>query len=476
MTKKLPVEKKLSRKPISRACEFCHLKHLQCDTGRPCQNCVKRNIGKGCKDKERKTKKRQLKNNTSNSDLENIPKQVKTDIIPGPIRMTPTTAIYQQNNDFSIKKIHSLTTILNSTNSFLGTDFVNTGNIDDPKNEINNPPSTLSISTNGSNPDSTFDSIWAGDEYKKLNDIIGLGRASGLSLSHPNTETEKGIVHVNSISKINSRPFISLSIDSTGGSIDEYNLRYSIPSDSTKFKQLKIDTNESFLSPYMFRKAIKTPKEFHEKRSTILPHNYRIGYRYLLKTLHNMFINETTLDAETLSIRKQQVSYIVKSILVKYTENFISISSNMVEEDLLLQELTLQRTLLEFESMSRLVPATPIAIWRRTGEICYISSEFTSLTGFTKKEVLNKRSYIFEYMDHESVIHYFETIYNKLSFNISSNAAKFSSSNNFLFTKCNLLLNNGSFLKCVCCWTVTRDTLKIPVLFTGHFMPIFDVQ
>lgn len=50
MTKKLsPLEKK-NRKPASRACVFCHAKHLQCSNERPCKNCVKRNIADQCQD------------------------------------------------------------------------------------------------------------------------------------------------------------------------------------------------------------------------------------------------------------------------------------------------------------------------------------------------------------------------------------------------------------------------------------------
>lgn len=58
MTKKLPLEVKKNRPPpVSIACEFCHSKHLQCDVGRPCKNCIKRNIASFCKNKEKKIKK-----------------------------------------------------------------------------------------------------------------------------------------------------------------------------------------------------------------------------------------------------------------------------------------------------------------------------------------------------------------------------------------------------------------------------------
>lgn len=60
MTKKLPLEVKLSRKPTSRACVFCHQKHLQCDPSRPCKNCVKRCLGDTCVDVKRKKSKAAL--------------------------------------------------------------------------------------------------------------------------------------------------------------------------------------------------------------------------------------------------------------------------------------------------------------------------------------------------------------------------------------------------------------------------------
>ncbi|KAK6460661.1 zinc finger transcription factor [Scheffersomyces coipomensis] len=57
MTKKLTILEKKNRKPASRACIFCHEKHLQCSNERPCKNCVKRNIGHECQDIVRKRAK-----------------------------------------------------------------------------------------------------------------------------------------------------------------------------------------------------------------------------------------------------------------------------------------------------------------------------------------------------------------------------------------------------------------------------------
>lgn len=56
MTKKLPPTVKQQRRPTSVACSFCHSKHLQCDSQRPCKNCIKRGIADTCTDAIRKKK------------------------------------------------------------------------------------------------------------------------------------------------------------------------------------------------------------------------------------------------------------------------------------------------------------------------------------------------------------------------------------------------------------------------------------
>lgn len=56
MTKKLPIDVKQSRKPTRVACSFCHSKHLQCDTTRPCKNCIKRGHADSCTDAIRRKK------------------------------------------------------------------------------------------------------------------------------------------------------------------------------------------------------------------------------------------------------------------------------------------------------------------------------------------------------------------------------------------------------------------------------------
>ena len=153
--------------------------------------------------------------------------------------------------------------------------------------------------------------------------------------------------------------------------------------------------------------------------------------------------------------------------------------------------------LLDLENMAKLVSCTPMCIWRRSGEICFVSNEFYSLTGFNKNLLLDRTSFIFEYLDHKSVSNYFQIFNELLAFGYndinkrkkllmlnacSSTSSKitegfsFTTDGKAIFTKCNLLLSNGLYLKCACCWTVKRDSFNIPILVMGQFLPIFEMD
>lgn len=256
--------------------------------------------------------------------------------------------------------------------------------------------------------------------------------------------------------------------------------------------------HHSDITPYRFRQLVKTPLELFEKQYLIKPHNYRYAYKKLLEQLERIFLKDSNTK------RRGQLQAIVKCILEDYVPTFITLTSNMIDSDLYLQELTLQRTLLELESMAKLVNCSPICIWRRSGELCYVSEEFLQLTGFKKKELLAHRRFIFEFLDPTSIVNYFTNFHEYLAFgsktqttsNISlikqgllvNGQVKFTgnpiiaagptcgTNTDAIFDECHLLLNNGYYLKCASCWTVKRDSFNIPLLIMGQFLPVFENQ
>ncbi|VEU19620.1 DEKNAAC100890 [Brettanomyces naardenensis] len=49
-SRKQPTKRKLKHKKLDTACVYCRRSHMICDEGRPCQRCIKRNIGHLCHD------------------------------------------------------------------------------------------------------------------------------------------------------------------------------------------------------------------------------------------------------------------------------------------------------------------------------------------------------------------------------------------------------------------------------------------
>lgn len=81
----------------------------------------------------------------------------------------------------------------------------------------------------------------------------------------------------------------------------------------------------------------------------------------------------------------------------------------MSEEDEVFIERSFQRTLIvsgplclkevvaDRQELEKLISysATPTAVWRRTGEVCYANPEFCRLVGQNEADLCGKKSYIY---------------------------------------------------------------------------------
>ncbi|CAH1830924.1 unnamed protein product [Saccharomyces cerevisiae] len=618
MTKKLPSELKQTRKSIQTACEFCHTKHIQCDVGRPCQNCLKRNIGKFCRDKKRKSRKRIEKHGTQpylnlgkRLVIHDVPSKtvspssvhLQRDFLssnqekPGKIPAHNTNIQYTYNINDNFQSAGSIPRITNFNTDNGQTVLENTSNnisasqavhlMNDPiiptvrKSTLNlksrfleqhkamqqplatnclvatsNVPVHSGMDTSNKSDDDVddetnihFDSMWCNDEYMKLKDIVDISTPflpnnsqifslqeseypnpsastrvnSSLHLTNllnstksVNDQKDSSIGHststFNTYDEVVSRPFISLDMlhlnrGANANTHPSHNAKLESECDSSSHSDADLEKHDTdFISPSKFRELVKTPQDLYDNKCLIKPHNYKLAYTKLLTTLRKKFLEGAEIDKSASvkdehSTQKHNLRYdlevIIRSILERYAPIFISSTSNMIEEDLLLQEVTLQRALLDLENMAKLVSCTPMCIWRRSGEICFVSNEFYSLTGFNKNLLLDRTSFIFEYLDHKSVSNYFQIFNELLAFGYndinkrkkllmlnacSSTSSKitegfsFTTDGKAIFTKCNLLLSNGLYLKCACCWTVKRDSFNIPILVMGQFLPIFEMD
>lgn len=177
MTKRLSATEKIGRKPASRACVFCHSKHLQCSNERPCRNCVKRNIGHECHDIVRK-KAKYMKVNSGSKSQSAMSSSMEPESNDGPGSNLP--ALHQQH--LHLHKLQHLQQLLpeikqersnfknnrmlNTTNDVLNRISTNTSQyldfsrVTEQQQSVNNPNLDM------------FNSNYLNQEYLMLGDIL----------------------------------------------------------------------------------------------------------------------------------------------------------------------------------------------------------------------------------------------------------------------------------------------------------------
>lgn len=193
-------------------------------------------------------------------------------------------------------------------------------------------------------------------------------------------------------------------------------------------------------SEYMWKQRVA--KVYRDKTE---PFRYTEGYHILLKYA-------------TQKYEKADVLRIVRALAI-YRPSLIALQVPLSEEDEIFVERAFQRTILEFEKLISL-SGTPTVVWRRTCEISLVGTEFCMLTQWSKEDLMGK--YIYQFMDKESVLNYWEMFANHAFENTSQS----------VMTKCVLLTPSGKSIPCTWCFTIKRDPFELPGFVVGNFLPI----
>ncbi|KAI8377362.1 hypothetical protein BD560DRAFT_54969 [Blakeslea trispora] len=177
------------------------------------------------------------------------------------------------------------------------------------------------------------------------------------------------------------------------------------------------------------------------------PYNYAEGFHYLIQ-----YVKERMSRNDLMRISKA---------LALFRPSFLTLIMNLTEEDLIFMEKCLQRTLLEYEKLISF-SGTPTVVWRRTGEICLVGKEFLLLTQWKREAILNKKTYIYELMDGQSAVEYWE----KFSLHAFDNASK------SCVYSCIIKTPQEKLVPCTFCFTIKRDIFDLPSVIVGNFLPI----
>ncbi|ORZ25539.1 hypothetical protein BCR42DRAFT_400373 [Absidia repens] len=188
-----------------------------------------------------------------------------------------------------------------------------------------------------------------------------------------------------------------------------------------------------------------TPEQVYN--SVRKPFNYAEGFHYLIQYVKQRMGRDDLMR--------------ISRALALIRPSFLALIMNLTEEDLVFMEKCFQRTLLEYEKLISF-SGTPTVVWRRTGEVCLAGKEFSLLTQWTKDALLGKKTYIYELMDNQSAVEYWEQ-FSRHAFDNTDKACIHS---------CILRTPQQRPVPCTFCFTIKRDIFDLPSVIVGNFLPI----
>lgn len=445
MTKRLTPQEKRGRKPALRACTFCHSKHLQCSNTRPCQNCLKRNIAHECKDVVRKRAKYMA--------------QVDQDGLADSLEDTPAESD-QSFFEPMLQKDDLVNQMRFRNNPEEGHGI---GFHDHTKDSPN-----LTPSTNATN----FNSNFLNQEYMMLGDLIS--KPLSPSSFDINSAGPPPLVLPNFLSEVDTeskiRPFIAL------GDVRDDESR----SQELNFEFGSVDKPQ-YVSPLISHHIYQTVQDIYSNK--IINFDYPLSYHSLTHFLKLRFSFQNTELSPAQRQNKRNNLLIILKLIASYRPTFISAHKSLFQPfDFQFLEMSFQRCLLDYESLSRL-NASPTIIWRRTGEIVSMLNDLVNLLGLSISDILLKRTFIIELMyDDELIVDYFRLFKSVAVGNLHSTIntrcklIKRPSGDTRSIANTNTLLQDHDFIEFCCVWTVKRDLFDLPMVIVGQFLPVLPTR
>ncbi|KAJ8293550.1 Phenylalanine--tRNA ligase, mitochondrial [Rhodotorula toruloides] len=466
-----PVPKK---KKAGRACAACQKAHLTCDDARPCARCVKKGCPEDCVDGARKKAKY----------LQEIPDELLErgrQHPPGtgpPTATTPVPAaapslpqqtepnFFQGSPTFSAAEAGPSQPMLAGVSQPTLTtepqpqpffDFSSAPPVPstsaaaayDPSSFFSFPsisaatPTATSISLANLFNDSTqFGSEAAGFEYAILNAMLnGNGFAT-------DTNTQPALGGINGadegFKQGREDPMLLDASAAGGGAAGPSLIDGEGIAPNGAGKPFGDGMDGAYGPAKVQQPGVLTAEEAY--RSVTKPYPYAQSYHFLVKHLKERF-------------EKNDILRIIRA-LATFRPSLIALQMPLTEEDETFVERTFQRTLVELNKLISF-SGTPTVVWRRTGEICHVGTEFCLLTGWKREELVGKK-YIFELFDTASVVEYYES-FAKHAFESTATS---------ITMQCVVLAPDGRPVPCAFCFSVRRDLFSCPFLVIGSFLPI----
>ncbi|KAH9931557.1 uncharacterized protein B0H18DRAFT_1116342 [Fomitopsis serialis] len=420
------------RRKVNHACLYCRRSHMTCDEGRPCQRCIKREIGHLCHDERRSAGKDPALASPTSS-IPN-PAADATRPLPGPSQFAPPMTAAPMNTGWPGMGMSMAQGAFlyppDGMNEFsVLSDFLESlddGSFFGQQAGVN--PSLMSPTPYGN-------SVSLGVDNPYIAPPQSSGSAEAIAPPSPERPPEEPAPVVLPAATKTERFFLTAADQASGSRNERLNM------------------------------VIRSKYE----AGLLKPYNYVKGYARLSRWMdRNVSLESKQKILQPLSVLRPKFRAIAQS-------------ESLTDIDLVFIEEAFERLLLDYDRVFSAM-AIPACLWRRTGEIYKANREFAELVGVDGYMLRDGRLCIYELMAEDSAVNYWEK-YGNVAFDSNQKA---------VLTSCVLrykpsLPSSGAltpsrgkpkddppkeegFISCCFSFTIRRDPYGIPTLIVGNFI------
>ncbi|KAF8607101.1 hypothetical protein BDV93DRAFT_520012 [Ceratobasidium sp. AG-I] len=473
------------RRKVNHACLYCRRSHMTCDEGRPCQRCIKRDIGHLCHD-ERKQPPVAGKSPNGNGSVPGP----SVNSTPQPTIDTSTPSIADSSANPTPVQPPEVFPMPNASQQFA------------PALPQSTPqwPLFAGQPFGMSGADNTL-----GNEFSVLSDFLQSLDNRGFPPFTPNTLMQDSPQQTQTpLRRDNMDIDPELSQVQQSPAAQEYPGQIQMPSpapvQSPTTHTPHTDPTEPLLpaatktEKFLLTAADQEPGTRDERLARVIhakyeagllrPYNYVKGYARLSRWMdHNMSQESKKQILQPLSVLRPK---------------FRAIAQSLTDIDLVFIEEAFERLLLDYDRVFSAM-GIPACLWRRTGEIYKGNREFAELVGVDVGRLRDGKMCIYELMSEESAVNYWEK-YGHVAFDpaqkavltscvlrykpTSNTAAAPSSGSNGSSQSSPMWQRRGpgqdgessgsasqsALINCCFSFTIRRDTWGIPSVIVGNFI------
>ncbi|EXJ78145.1 hypothetical protein A1O3_09306 [Capronia epimyces CBS 606.96] len=438
---------------------------------RPCQRCIKRNIGHLCHDEPREGHgyhKKTKADSDATGEEQSPPRDDSATVqtLPGPTMMDNAGHTLLQDDNMGLRPPTNDTMSVSNQVPAAPTAGIN-GNgqghygFNDPWIGAQNRFHDI----HAFHPNYLFNANEVTDEYNLLNDFLSTSLFEETGMY--STEEFQG--HFNDPSFMNAMAASSLPTSGIESNISQDNGHTGLTTNQSNALQAAMISRPSSVKPisdkarekYYMMAADPTGAEPPEERMNKLlkakydagmlrPFNYVNGYARLNKYMEKNM--------------KQSSRHKILMQLDQFRPKFRERMQSLTDIELVLVEMWFERSLMEYDRIFASM-AIPACCWRRTGEIFRANKEMAELIQVPIESLRDGKLAIHEIIVEDQLVSYWEKFC----------AICFDQQQKAMLTSCTLRspkADSDAEIPCCFSFTIRRDNYNIPSLIVGNFLPI----